>query len=509
MRSDRYLLSLRVFGVISVWQGHAFRALEHRPLRLASVALAALLLIGTPGAARAGGARVSADGNGFTHGFHSAPSLQPPIVFVSGRDPDPQYGDIFTDAQNSIQAGPVILNPEGQLVWFDPLPDGRFASDVTVQSYQGQSVLTYWQGYGGALPAGEGVILNHSYQTVAVVHPGSGYVADNHEFTITPQGTALISAYQIIPANLSSVGGPRQGKLIDSTIQEIDIATGEVLWQWQAYGHVPLSDSYAGKPGTGPYDAFHLDSIQQLPDGNLLVSARHTWTVYEINKQTGAILWELGGKHSSFKFGPGAHFEWQHDARMQPDSTITLLDNGAGPGSQHERQSRALRLRLDFKTHRATLIKAYTNDPSLLSSSQGNIQTLPDRKVFVGWGTVPNFTEFSASGRQLFSISFHSPLQAYRAFRLNWWGQPTASPDIAAAATRQGTDVYASWNGDTEVHAWRVLAGASPTGLKPVGRFAKANFETKMPVHSTQPYFAVQALGGRGQVLGTSADAKR
>jgi len=485
------------------------RALEHRAVRLAGVALAALLLIGTPGAARAGAARASADGNGFTHSFRSAPELQAPIVFVSGRDPDPQYGDIFTDAQNSIQAGPMILNPEGQLVWFYPLPDGRFASDVTVQTYQGHSVLTYWQGYGGALPTGEGVILNHSYQTVAVVPPGSGYVGDNHEFTITPQGTALISAYQIIPANLSSVGGPPQGKLVDSTIQEIDIASGQVLWQWQAYGHVPLSDSYAGKPGKGPYDYFHLDSIQQLPNGNLLVSARHTWTVYEINKQTGAILWELGGKHSTFRFGPGAHFEWQHDARMQPDGTITLFDNGAGPGRQHERQSRALRLRLDFKTHRATLIKAYTNDPSLLSSSQGSVQFLPDRNVFVGWGTVPNFTEFSPSGRRLFSVYFHSPLQTYRAFRHDWWGQPAAPPDIAVVATRRGTNVYASWNGDTEVHGWRVLAGASPSALESVRQFPNANFETKMPVHSKQPYFAVQALGDRGQVLAISADAKR
>jgi hypothetical protein len=334
-------------------------------------------------------------------------------------------------------------------------------------------------------------------------------VADNHEFTITPQGTALLSAYQIIPADLSSVGGPRQGKLIDSTIQEIDIATGQVLWQWQAYGHVPLTDSYAGTPGNGPYDFFHLDSIQQLPDGNLLVSARHTWAVYEINKQTGAILWELGGKQSGFRFGPGAHFAWQHDARMQPDGTITLFDNGAGPGPQHERQSRALRVRLDFNNHRATLIKAYTNDPSRLSSSQGNVQILPDRNVFVGWGSVPNFTEFSRSGRQLFSVYFHSPLQTYRAFRHDWWGQPAAPPDIAVVATRRGTNVYASWNGDTEVHAWRVLAGASPSALKSLGQFPKANFETKMPVHSKQPYFAVQALGDRDQVLAISVDAKR
>jgi hypothetical protein len=179
------------------------------------------------------------------------------------------------------------------------------------------------------------------------------------------------------------------------------------------------------------------------------------------------------------------------------------------PGPQHERQSRALRLRLDFKTHQATLSKAYTNDPSLLSSSQGNVQILPDRTFLVGWGTVPNVTQFSASGRQLFSVYFRSPVQSSRAVRHAWWGQPSARPEIAVVVTRRGTNVYASWNGDTQVQARRVLAGASPSALMAVRQLPKTNFETTMPVRSTQPYFAVQALGPHGHALATSADAKR
>ena len=195
--------------------------------------------------------------------------------------------------------------------------------------------------------------------------------------------------------------------------------------------------------------------------------------VYEISKRTGAILWRLGGKHSSFKFGPGAGFEWQHDARMHPDGTITLFDNGTGPAPRHESQSRGLRLRLNFKTHRATLVKAYTNDPPLLSVSAGDVQILPDGNVFVGWGAVPNFTEFSAGGRQLFSVYFHGDMQTYRAQRFNWWGQPATPPGIAVSATQQGTRVYASWNGATGVASWRVLAGPSPSRLKPIAEFPR------------------------------------
>jgi hypothetical protein len=442
-----------------------------------------------------------------TQSFHSVPALHPPVVFVSGRDPDPQYGDIITDTNNPVQPGPIILSPQGQLIWFGPVTGGRF--DVEVQRYEGQSVLTFWQGGGDPLLAGKDVILNHHYQTVAVVHAENGYATDPHEFAITPRGTALISAYKVIQANLTSVGGPRHGELLDSAIQEIDIATGRVLWQWRASDHVPVSDSYAGKPGKGAYDFFHLNSIQQLPNGNLIVSARHTWTVYEISKHTGAVLWQLGGKHSSFKLGPGAHFEWQHDARIQPNGTITLFDNGAGAGPQHESQSRALRLRLNVKTHRATLAKAYTNHPPLLSPSQGDAQILPDGNVFVGWGAVPYFTEFSAGGRQLFSVHFHGDMETYRAQRFNWWGQPTTPPAIAVDATDQGTRIYASWNGATRVASWRVLAGPTPSQLKPIETLPKTNFETEMALGSTQPYFAVQALGDRGQVLGTLATAER
>ncbi len=128
------------------------------------------------------------DADALTQTFHSAPGLHPPIVSVSGRDPDPEYGDIVTDASNAVQPGPKILSPQGQLIWFSPVSGGRFACDVEVQRYQSQSVLTYWQGYGGVLPTGRDVILNHRYQTIAVVQAATGYVTDTHEFTINAAG---------------------------------------------------------------------------------------------------------------------------------------------------------------------------------------------------------------------------------------------------------------------------------------------------------------------------------
>ena len=440
------------------------------------------------------------DPNGFTQTFHSANWMHPPIVTMFGTDPDPNAGDIFLDAQNSIQAGPMILSPQGQLIWFDPLHQ-RGAYDFAVQSYQGKSVLTFT---GAAVDE----ILDHSYQTIATVRAGEGYAAGVHDFQITPQGTALITASAHQRADLSSVGGPRNGTVLDNAVQEINITTGRVLWAWQAYRHVPLTDSYAGKPRSSAYDFFHINSIQQLAGGNLLVSARNTWTVYEINKQTGKIVWELGGRHSSFTIGPGANFEWQHDARMQPDGTITLFDDGAGL-YQSESQSRALRLRVNFQSRAATLVRAYTANPPLLSWAEGNVQVLPDGNTFVGFGSTPYFAEFGPSGKQLFAVHFSKPLQSYRAFRFPWLGEPATPPAIAIASTQQATTVYASWNGATQVASWYVLSGPSATSLTPFGQFYSTGFETTMSVPDTDAYFAVEALDPYGHVLGTSPAVAR
>jgi hypothetical protein len=447
------------------------------------------------------------DPNGLTHSFRSEPWLHPPIVWKSGGDP--QFGtsdDIFTDAQNSIQAGPLILNPEGQLIYFQPLTHAG-AFNVEVQSYEGQSVLTYWQGYvQNGIGIGTDMIVSHSYQTVARVNAGAPYHADLHEFQITPQGNALITAYAPVNADLRSVGGPRNGTVLDSIIQEINIATGQVLWEWHAYGHVQPKQSYAGRPGAGPYDFFHINSIQLLPNGNLLVSARHTWAVYEISMRTGKIVWRLGGKRSSFKMGPGTNFEWQHDAHLV-GSTLTVFDNAYGPNdAKEEKQSRALQIRLNFKKKVATLVRAYTNTPPLLSPNEGSVQTLPGGDTFVGWGGEPYFTEFSTpTGRQLFSLNFHSGLQSYRGYVFPWWGEPTTPPSVAAVSRHpSGATVYASWNGATDVASWQVLAGPSPALLLPVEQFPSSSFETTMPVSSTGPYYAVQALDIDDRVLETS-----
>jgi hypothetical protein len=445
-----------------------------------------------------------------TQCFHSS-SLRPPVVSVSTPDVDAGSGDIFVDASGGAEDGPMILDSEGRLVWFDPLPTGALAEDVNEQSYQGQPVLAFWQGQvASGYGLGDDLILNSSYHTVATVHAGEGYQADLHEFQITPEGTALITVYQPVQADLSSIGGTRHGTVLDSIVHEIDIKTDRVLWEWHALGHVPLSASETGKPTAATeYDYFHINSIQQLDNGNLLVSARNTWAVYEISRNTGKVVWTLGGKESSFKMGSGARFEWQHDARMQPDGTVTLFDDAATP--KEERQSRAIQLTLDTNTMSVSLERSYTHTPSLLAGSQGDYQTLPDGNAFVGWGAEPDFSEYTPSGQQIYSARFSAQVTSYRAFRHPWRAQPTTRPSISVSTASAGRlAIYASWNGATNVADWQLIAGPAPNDLTPQGSpTPRAGFETSIATVTPQRYLALRALDISGRVLATSAAVSR
>jgi hypothetical protein len=264
-----------------------------------------------------------------------------------------------------------------------------------------------------------------------------------------------------------------------------------------------VSASYHGKPAAWPpYDYFHLNSIQQLTYGNLLVSARNTWAVYEIDKQTGRVIWTLGGRHSSFKMGAGAHFEWQHDAHLV-GNTLSLFDDADQP--QEEQQSSAKILRLNTATMTVSLIRRYEHVPPLLAGAAGSTQILPNQNVLIGWGNQPDFSEYTAGGRQIFNGSLPLGEYSYRAYRFPWKARPPTRPAVAISPQPNGNvRIFVSWNGATQVVSWRVRGGARPTGLQGLVRASRRGFETMIVLHSAPRYLAVQALNAHGKVIGTS-----
>ncbi len=445
--------------------------------------------------------------------FYTMPGVQAPILDVTVPDRDPAAGDVLTtNGPGPGQYGPLIYSPSGRLVWFEKLSAGQAAENLSEQTYAGRRVLTWWKGRVLSLGFGQGedVIMSSSYETVARITGGNGLRADLHDFQIAPHDIAYITAYNPVRCDLRPVKGVSGGTILDTAIQMIDIKTGLVRWEWHSLDHVGASESEVETPGeSSPWDYFHLNSIDPQPDGRILISARSTWAGYELEAGTGRVLWRLGGNSSSFEMGPGTKMAWQHDGRMLGDGEVTFFDDGSNPPIH--RQSRALRITLDLKAHRARLAAAYTHrDPPLLAASQGNAQTLADGNTVVGYGGVPAISEFATDGSLIFDA--HEPLDMsfYRAFRFPWSARPRTPPAIVAGLNNTGeeTIVHASWNGATDVASWRVLAGQRTGSVTAQTTIPVAGFEDSTTLPRKYAYAAVQALDSAGRPLGTSATVR-
>jgi Arylsulfotransferase (ASST) len=376
------------------------------------------------------------------------PTAPPPVTVLTHGNVG--KGDFFvspTGAQSTYGNGPEILDQNGNVVWFKALPAGQSAADFRTQTYNGQHVLTWWQGSGlGGLAKGTDYIYNDKYQQIATVQAGNGLSADGHEFLITPQNTALILAYTTKTADLTSIGGPANQTVIDGVVQEINIKTGKVLFQWNASDHVPYSQSEQPLPTTStgapnpssPWDWFHINAVKLDTDGNLLIDARNTWTSYKVDRHSGQILWQLGGKASRNNFNIGAApgqvlnkagviTAWQHDFEAQGHGIYTFFDNEsagvANTGVDATAEfglSRAVTVKVDPYTHTATLISSFNQPEGLTAPSQGNSQRTADGNTVVGWGSLPYFSEFAPNGQLLYNAQFPTGVNSYRAYLLPW-----------------------------------------------------------------------------------------
>ncbi len=442
--------------------------------------------------------------------FRSAPTLEAPAVSVTASSAASEPGDIFAAPYSGPgPAGPMIFDEAGNLVWFKPLPGGVSATNLQVQQLDGKPVLTWWQGYipKQGFGQGEEIIDNGAYQQIGRVHAGNGYKADLHDFHITASDTALMTVFNPIDCDLSSLGGPSGGAVNDSIFEEVDMRTGLVRREWHSLDHVPLSDSYSTATGASkewPYDYFHINSIDQSANGTTLISARNTWAMYVLNTTTGQLKNQIGGHHSGVKLAEGTQTAYQHDATTLAGGDISVFDNGSVP--KVHPQSRGLVLAISPQSDAATVVAQYEHSPALSSESQGNIQQLENQDFFVGWGQQPYFSEYSATGQLLYDAHWHGSYESYRAYRFAWTGAPTGAPSIAASASAAGpVTVYASWNGDTRTRSWRVLAGGSPQTLAPVATAPRSGFETAIATPAAAAYVQVQALGASGEVLGSSS----
>ena len=428
--------------------------------------------------------------------FASRPDLRPPTVDVVRRTDEVAPGYLFiAPSSGPGQRGVLMLDDHGRVVWFHPTVP-RTAMNFRAAFYKGQPVLTWWEGKSEhGLAVGECVIVDQSYREIARFDAGDGRPVDLHEFLISSRDTALVASYEVKTVDLRDLGGRRRHPVVGRIVQELRIPSTRVVFEWHSLDHVAPSESHQK---AGPrFDYFHLNAIDVDADGNLLVSARNTWAVYKVDRQTGRVIWRLGGKKSDFVMGEGTFFAWQHDARSHEGGRlITIFDNGAAP--RVEPQSRAIALSIDTRSWRASLERAYTH--GLVAMKTGSAQLLPNGDTLVGWGSEPYFTEYAPSGDIVLDARLPHGGQTYRALRFPWVGVPSQPPSLAAADGM----LHASWNGATEVVGWLLRAGTTPTALDPAGTVGRQGFETVLSPPAAARYAAVVALDAEGTPLGTS-----
>ncbi|WP_229715842.1 arylsulfotransferase family protein [Mangrovihabitans endophyticus] len=424
-------------------------------------------------------------------------------------------GILLTPFAGGWLSGPLMVDEQGSPIWFKKVPDpATVAIDFKAQRYRNKQVLCWWEGTiggtgGQGVGQGEFVIADNHYHEITRIRAAGSEQADQHDFIITPNDTAVFWVYDPIPYDLSPYGGPADGVLHDGVIQEIDIATGQKVFEWRAHEHIGLDESHAPLPKGDnahlPWDFFHANSVGLAADGNLIVSARHTWGCYKIDRKSGEVIWRLGGKKSDFTIDPKAAFFWQHDFRQRRDGTYSVFDNGAGIEKNRD-YSRGLVMQLDESARTAKFVTEFVHDEKLSAPTQGCCRELADGGTFMGWGQMPWFTEYAPDGTV--RLDGHLPLnsQSYRAYKVDWSAEPLDQPALGLHTEGGNVIVSVSWNGATKVAKWRARAGGQPgEALSPAVEADRTGFETTMKIDGMVEYVVVDALDRSGKVIGTSA----
>ena len=349
-----------------------------------------------------------------------AASTAPPAFTVLVNQPGQAAGDVFiTDMGDT--AATMIADNAGNAVWSSA--GAKSYANMRLQTYQGRPVITWWESHSTGLAAyadGQAVIEDVAHNVITRVQKHGDVSPDEHEFSITPHGTAYIVSYVETKADLRPVKGPKDGLVMNGIFEEVDLATGKVLHHWESLDHVALTESHAGVPAdpTEPYDYFHINSVAPTPDGNVIISARHTWAVYKVELATGNVRWRFGGKKSDFDLPDTATFAWQHDAQFETPTTIRMFDNGSDGTETVTDESQVLWFSIDEAGRKASLVRRLVHPAKISAHAMGNAQRLDNGNLFVGWGTAQRISEFSDDGTLLFDATL--PDVSYRAFRQAW-----------------------------------------------------------------------------------------
>ncbi|KAF2704340.1 hypothetical protein K504DRAFT_507347 [Pleomassaria siparia CBS 279.74] len=435
-------------------------------------------------------------------------------------------GYVFLAPYRNVDPGPYIYDNDGQLIWSGAGTLGSStAHNPHVCTYKKKDHICFFQGHqhhGWA--RGHGIIMDNRYRVVQTVEAvGSASTTDMHEFRLIHEGkTALVTIYQPRAYDLSPFGvGPGLGWIQDSVFQEIDVETGDLIFEWRALDHIAPSFSYTciactdtsgdGLTADTPWDFFHINSIDKNADGDYLISARHVGAVYKISGQDGRVLWELQGANPTFK-EKNLHFSSQHHAlwvkENQTHTIISLFDNASNTFNITNPESRGMLIGIDHVERTATTLQTWEapEKGGILSGSQGNMQLLPDGNTLIGWGDHAFYSEHLFTGETVMYAKlayWESNVMMYRCNKFPWVAAPLTTPSLWTYSMTGTNDsalvTYVSWNGATEVHYWNFYVADSASGPWELASTAlKSGFETEHHIQTSKDWTFAEAVDKNG-----------
>jgi hypothetical protein len=247
----------------------------------------------------------------------------------------------------------------------------------------------------------------------------NGYMADNHDFQVLPNGHVLILIYDTNIVDMSKIieGGHPSATVSGAVIQELD-CNKNLIWQWRTLDHIPIIDSYKDIT-TANFGYVHVNSVAMDPiDGNIILSCREASEVVKVSRATGEIMWQMTGKHNEFTFinehpeNAPRYFKLQHDVRRLSNGNLTIFDNGADEaiGDQERQYSRAVEYALDEVNKTATMVWEYRNTPDFRALTGGSATRLSNGNTVINWGgaakagTAAAMTEANPSQQLVYEI---------------------------------------------------------------------------------------------------------
>ncbi|KAJ5688982.1 hypothetical protein N7462_003374 [Penicillium macrosclerotiorum] len=468
---------------------------------------------------------------------YQSTNVTPPYMSINRTGADLASGLLFIGQENDSGSGvkqvsPFILTDDNELVWSGPEGD---SSNFRQQYWGDQSVITFWVGTGKAAYGadagrgwGEVRIYNDEYRLIKSVclqlnltmptGTTTDCDADVHESFITEDNTILLTAYNTTQADLTSLGGPKDGWVYDSIVVELDLETNEPVFIWSPLAHVAINETheaYTGSDQTDPFDWFHMNSIQKWGD-YYLVNSRHLWRTFLVDRE-GSVVWSIDGENGG-DFGSlpaNGTFSWQHMARIHSVSStqaqLSYFANNLDTATStvpSKGLTFLLTLPPSLKNPPVLVTDFYDHLYPVSSAAEGSFFSLPNGNTLMGYGDEPYIKEYGPSGDVRWSAQFagYDLGQSYRVYKQEWHATPSTRPSLVVTTALAEDNLsqcagsssrlrgYVSWNGATDVDKYQVYAGKSSNSLKSLGQIDKKGFETKFSLPEDVSVVQVAAI---------------